>query len=152
MSGEEIRKNISKNIVKYREKANLSQKELATRLGVTPSRVSNWEQGANSPTIEILFEVCKILGVSINDIYGIYPEASIELTFVEIDHIKKYRDLDDHGKDIIDTILEKEYARCEDEYVEIVARGGKYKVKREALIELAKRLDAEPYEEDHDLC
>lgn len=88
MSGEEIRKNISKNIVKYREKANLSQKELATRLGVTPSRVSNWEQGANSPTIEILFEVCKILGVSINDIYGIYPEASIELTFVEIDHIK----------------------------------------------------------------
>lgn len=152
MNGEEIRKNISKNIVKYREKANLSQKELATRLGVTPSRVSNWEQGANSPTIEILFEVCKILNVSINDIYGVYPEASIELSFVEIDNIKKYRSLDDHGKNMIDTVLEIECARCADEYVEIAARGGKYKVKREALVELAKRLNDQPYEVDHDLC
>ena len=43
-SDESIKKNISRNIVKYRELANLSQKELASKLGVSSSRVSNWEQ------------------------------------------------------------------------------------------------------------
>ena len=68
IDGATIKRNISKNIVKYREKMGYSQKELANKLGVTPSRISNWEQGANCPTIDILFEVCKILQVSINDI------------------------------------------------------------------------------------
>lgn len=88
-SDESIKKNISRNIVKYRELANLSQKELASKLGVSSSRVSNWEQGANCPTIDILFEVCKILNVSINDIYGVYPKSNEKLTYDEIAHIKK---------------------------------------------------------------
>ena len=68
ISGDEIKKNISKNIVKYREKVGLSQKELAQKLNTTSSRISNWEQGSNCPTIDILFEVCRVLNVSINDI------------------------------------------------------------------------------------
>lgn len=109
MNGEMIRKNISKNITKYREKAALSQKELANRLHVTPSRVSNWEQGANCPTIEILFDVCKVLGTSINEIYGVYPSTDFSLSFLEIEHIKKYRVLDLHGKDMVDIVLDREY-------------------------------------------
>ena len=30
----------------------------------------------------------------------------------EYAHIEKYRDLDDHGKDMVDTVLTKEYSRC----------------------------------------
>ena len=67
MGDDTIKKNISKNIAKYRESAGLSQKELANKLGVVPSRISNWETGANCPTIDILFEVCEVLGVSINE-------------------------------------------------------------------------------------
>jgi transcriptional regulator with XRE-family HTH domain len=111
MSGDAIKKNISKNIVKYREKKGFSQKELASRLGVTPSRISNWEQGANCPTIDILFEVCKILNVSINDIYGVYPDTNMTLSFAETECIKKYRDLDDHGKEMVDFTLDKEWER-----------------------------------------
>lgn len=70
----------------------------------------------------------------------------------DLDLLEKYYRLDAHGKDIIDTILEKEYARCEDEYIEIAARGGKYKVKKESVVELAKHLEDEPYEKDPDLC
>lgn len=103
--GEEIKKNISKNIVKYREKAHLSQKELAKKLNTTPSRVSNWEQGSNCPTIDILFEVCKILNVSINDIYGVYPESDMTLTFDEQQHIKKYRALTETSRQHVDTVL-----------------------------------------------
>lgn len=113
LSGEEIKKNISKNIVKYREKAGFSQKELAQKLNTTSSRVSNWEQGSNCPTIDILFEVCKALGVSINDIYGVYPDSEIILSYSEQEHIKRYRFIAEHSPDgakTIDTILDREYA------------------------------------------
>ena len=111
MSDDTIKKNISKNIAKYRETANISQKELAKRLGVVPSRISNWETGANCPTIDILFEVCEILNVSINDIYGVYPDSKFVLKYGEQDLLKKYRALDDHGKEMVDFTLEKEYER-----------------------------------------
>lgn len=111
VDGDAIKKNISKNITKYREKAHLSQKELAQLLHTTPSRISNWEQGANCPSIDILFEVCKILNVSINDIYGVYPESSIALSFDEQEHIKTYRSLDDSGRQHVDIILQWESDR-----------------------------------------
>lgn len=111
MSDDTIKKNISKNIAKYREAANISQKELAKRLGVVPSRISNWETGANCPTIDILFEVCEILNVSINDIYGVYPDSKFVLKYGEQDLLKKYRGLDEHGKEMVDFTLRKEYER-----------------------------------------
>lgn len=111
MSDDTIKKNISKNITKYREAAGISQKELAGKLGVVPSRISNWETGANCPTIDILFEVCEILDVSINDIYGVYPDSKFVLKYGEQDLLKKYRDLDPHGKEMVDFTLEKEYER-----------------------------------------
>lgn len=40
----------------------------------------------------------------------------------------------------------------ESEYIELVARGGKYKVKKEDVVKWAKQLDLEHNEEDHDLC
>ncbi len=114
IDGATIKRNISKNIVKYREKMGYSQKELANKLGVTPSRISNWEQGANCPTIDILFEVCKILQVSINDIYGIYPDSNVSLSYGEKEHIENYRLLDEYGKELIDTITISEVNRSKD--------------------------------------
>lgn len=111
MSDDTIKKNISKNIAKYREAAGISQKDLAGKLGVVPSRISNWETGANCPTIDILFEVCEILNVSINDIYGIYPDSKFILKYGEQDLLKKYRDLDEHGKKMVDFTLREEYER-----------------------------------------
>lgn len=111
IDGEEVKKNISKNIVKYREKAGLSQKEFAKRLNTSPSRVSNWEQGANCPTIDILFEVCKVLNVSINDIYGVYPSSEMTLTYDEQNYVKKYRSLDSYGQETVNMILDREVSR-----------------------------------------
>lgn len=119
--GDLIRKNISENIVKYRLKAGLSQKELATLLHTTPSRVSNWEQGANCPSADIIFDLCKALHVSVNDIYGLYPESNEVLTYGEKEHIQKYRTLDEHGKDLVDTVLDKEQKRSPDNAI-IVTR------------------------------
>ena len=40
---------IGARIRKYREMSGFSQKELAQKIGVSNSRVSNWEQGINRP-------------------------------------------------------------------------------------------------------
>lgn len=134
----------------------LTQKQLAEKLGIAGTTVTGYEKGNSEPNVNTIGKIMDILQVDANFLWQDEMNATggfqLNLQYNEMEHIKKYRSLDDYGKDIIDTILEKESARCEDEYVEIAARGGKYKVKREALIELAKRLDAEPYEEDHDLC
>ena len=82
-----------------------------------------------------------------------------DFTVSEIKMVKKYRLLDAHGKDMVDMILEKELERTEtvsededSEYMELVARGGKYRVKKADVIKWAKQLDLDDYEEDHDLC
>ena len=116
MGDDTIKKNISRNISKYREASGMSQKELAKKLGVVPSRISNWETGANCPTIDILFEVCEILNVSINDIYGVYPDSKFVLRYDEQDIIKKYRALDEHGKEMVDFTLQKEWERSANIY------------------------------------
>ena len=113
-SSNDIKKNISKNITKYREQAGFSQRELAQRLGITPSRISNWEQGANCPTIDILFEVCKALHVSINDIYGVYPDSEMMLSYSEQQHIRKYRSLDEYGRETVDIALDRETVRLQE--------------------------------------
>ena len=62
----ELKEIISKNLRKYRKEAKLSQTALARQLGISPSSVSNWEQGLNSIDIDTLFKVCKILNVPIS--------------------------------------------------------------------------------------
>lgn len=56
---------------KYREKMNLSQKEFAQTLGVSNSRVSNWEQGINRPDVDLLAVICKILNVNPNELLDV---------------------------------------------------------------------------------
>lgn len=55
---------IGVRIRKYREAQKLSQKEFATLIGVSNSRVSNWEQGINRPDVGILSKICEIFKIS----------------------------------------------------------------------------------------
>lgn len=53
-----------------RKKLNMSQKELADKLGVTQGAISQWENGITSPRIEKLIELAKLLGCSIDDLFA----------------------------------------------------------------------------------
>jgi len=70
----DIKENISNNIVYYRKKNGLTQSQLAEKLGVKTTTVSTWERGASSPDIETLYDICKIFGVSLDEIYGVNTE------------------------------------------------------------------------------
>ncbi len=57
-------------IAKLRKEKNLTQKDLAEKLSVTPKAISRWETGRGYPDIEILPDLSKVLNVSINDLLG----------------------------------------------------------------------------------
>ena len=51
----------------------LTQAELADRIGVTRQTVIAIEQGKYSPTLEMAFQIAHVFGVSIDDVFH-YPE------------------------------------------------------------------------------
>ena len=89
-----MRYEIGSRIRKYREENNLSQKQLAEKIGVSNSRVSNWEQGLNRPDADILAAICVALDVSPSRLLGIQVTGD-ELTEQERKVLKAYREKED---------------------------------------------------------
>ena len=89
-----MRYEIGSRIRKYREENNLSQKQLAEKIGVSNSRVSNWEQGLNRPDADILAAICVALDVSPSLLLGIQVTGD-ELTEQERKVRKAYREKED---------------------------------------------------------
>ena len=63
-SGDRQKYPIGDKIKKYREDCGISQRELADTLGVSNTRVSNWEQGINRPDADMIGGICRALNVS----------------------------------------------------------------------------------------
>ena len=59
---------IGKFIKDIRKKNNLTQKELAEKLGVTYQAVSKWENGKNIPDISLIKQISKEFNIDISDI------------------------------------------------------------------------------------
>ncbi len=55
---------LSDNIKKYRKENNMSQDELAEKLGVSRQSISLWENGQTQPTIDNIIALAKIFGIS----------------------------------------------------------------------------------------
>ncbi|MDR5698798.1 helix-turn-helix transcriptional regulator [Agromyces aerolatus] len=51
----------------------LTQAELAKRVGVTRQTIIAIEQGRYSPTLELAFQIAHVFGVSLDDVFQ-YPE------------------------------------------------------------------------------
>ena len=58
---------IGKFIAKCRKDRNITQEQLAEKLGVTNKSVSRWENGVNMPDYSILKELCNILDIDVNE-------------------------------------------------------------------------------------
>jgi transcriptional regulator with XRE-family HTH domain/DNA-directed RNA polymerase subunit RPC12/RpoP len=58
-------------IAERRKMKNLTQAQLSERLGVTDRAVSKWETGRCLPDSSIMLDLCRELGISVNDLlYG----------------------------------------------------------------------------------
>lgn len=52
----------------FREKNNLTQKELSLKIGVEQNTVSQWESGERLPRADKLPQLAKILGCTVDDL------------------------------------------------------------------------------------
>ena len=66
----------SSNLVLFRKKKSLKQRDLAAALGVSASAVSSWETGTSTPHLETLYKICDVLDISISDLLGIEDHYS----------------------------------------------------------------------------
>ena len=68
---------IGKNIKMFRKAKGLTQAELGELLGVSNQAVSKWEMETTMPDILLLPELAKVLGVTLDDLYGEHKEYEI---------------------------------------------------------------------------
>ena len=59
---------IGRFIADCRKQVNLTQMQLAEKLGITDKAVSKWERGIAMPDTSIMLELCDILHISVNEL------------------------------------------------------------------------------------
>jgi len=65
-------------IRKYRKERNLTQEEMAYRLGVTTPAVNKWEKGNSSPDIMMLAPIARLLNISLDTLLSFHEELTDE--------------------------------------------------------------------------
>lgn len=107
---------LGSRIKERREELQLSRNALAMKIGVTPSAIANYENGISSPKIELMYKLFDALDCDANYLHqddmksrNHYKSMATPEEFENI--IKKYRDLDDFGRETVDLVLARELTR-----------------------------------------
>ncbi len=90
-----------------------TQEQLANIIGVAKSTYTGYEKGNREPNMLTVSKLLDALGIDANflwqdEVGSNYP---IKVSYDEIQHIEKYRALDEHGKRTVNYILEQETVR-----------------------------------------
>lgn len=105
-----------KSILSLRQNANMTQEELALRMGVTPQAISKWERGQSLPDLSIFTELCKALNVSADTLLGLegsgtdkgsadsYPEEVLKNLRFSLEPLVL-----SFGKDLVQAFLDGDY-------------------------------------------
>ena len=102
---------IGEQIKKYRNIKGMTQQDIADALGESSGRVIyNWEKGIGRPDCDKLARLCDLLGVSADELIGC-KSMSQRPTATEWTTLQKYRALDEHGKEVVDYLIDSEYKR-----------------------------------------
>ena len=59
---------IGKFISEKRKEKNLTQAQIAEKIGVSVNAVSKWERGLNLPDASIMLELCDLLDITVNEL------------------------------------------------------------------------------------
>lgn len=73
MNDIELAKKFAYNLSNVLHENRITQRELATKLGISEQAVSNWSRGLKIPRYETLYEVMRILNCTPNDLIP-FPE------------------------------------------------------------------------------
>ncbi|MBQ3184280.1 MAG: helix-turn-helix transcriptional regulator [Clostridia bacterium] len=96
---------IGENIRNFRKKNDLTQEELANRLGVTYQSVSRWENGSTYPDLELLPAISEVLEVTVDELLGM-PQAEKEKRALETyDQLRRECMKSDYDVDAIISLI-----------------------------------------------
>lgn len=86
---------IGRFIAQCRKEKGLTQMQLAEKLGLTDRDVSKWENGKAMPDSSIMLELCKELGITVNDLLN-----------GEVTEMKDYKEI--YEKNLLEMVRQKE--------------------------------------------
>ena len=90
--------------------AGYTQKEAAEKLGKKQQTIASWETGQSQPDANTLFFICSIYGTTVDEAFG-FTKNKQRFSPEDIQLVQKYHDLDPHGREMVDFVLDKEHAR-----------------------------------------
>lgn len=70
---------IGKYIAQKRKNLGLTQREVAEQLGMSDKSVSKWERGVCLPDVSVYMELCRIIGISLNEFIAGEDIEQVEL-------------------------------------------------------------------------
>ena len=100
---------LGQHIQMYRERAGISQEQLAEHIGVSVTSVSNIERGANYPSFENFIKILNFIGASPDEVMlDIVEKAQVTKTNELWDNIKDL-DLDKKKKilKVVEILIEE---------------------------------------------
>ena len=71
---------IGKRMKQARTNAGINQRDMSSRLSLTNSSYSNYENGYSEPPAETILKFCDTLGITINDLLEIKITSNISAT------------------------------------------------------------------------
>lgn len=91
-----------------RKAKKLTQKQLAEKIGAAHNSISDWENDKNKPDPDTIESLCWVLEITPNYLLA---TSSDDFSPAEKLLIKMYNDLDPHGREMVDFVLEREHER-----------------------------------------
>ena len=114
---------VGSRIKEARIACGFTQEKLAELLSISKGTIGNYESDTAYPRTEILYRLCSVLNCDANFIYqdDITVTSNFPIAYPEIEFLKKYRSLDDHGMRIVNLVLNEEVSRISSESTSTMA-------------------------------
>jgi len=93
--------NFGNTLKELRQKAGMTQKDLASKVGVTKSVISYYELSERSPSPEMLMKLAAVFHVSADFLLGIQKQDTLDLTGLSAEDKELVRTM-------VDTLRKKE--------------------------------------------
>lgn len=94
-----------------RLKKGMTQEQIAQKIGVAKSTFTGYEKGNSEPNMLTLSKIMNALEVDANFLWQDEMNFPMSVSYSEMEHIKKYRDLDNSGKERTKNFMEWEAER-----------------------------------------
>lgn len=96
-----------------RAKCGMTQEQVASKIGIAKSTFAGYETGGSEPNMHIMSKIMDVLDVDANFLLQDQIRHNTALSPIELECLRKYRLLDEFGKETIQIAIERELSRSE---------------------------------------